>query len=395
MLRLRCFFVGVFILTLCAGGLVHAAQSEDAPLVAPDNTRDNTKKETADTPAGLRKLSTPPALMQSLQGAPVTNIPKVWPALVIAAGPYARFIDIVKQAAQMPPDSADDLERLMADLSVFDGPKLSKSFHAQAVLWAMQAPGFAAGVESWGRMYNRRQIIANLHINPAYVEQMPGYIQARNQVLKTIREDGDATIVAGGMYKDLAYSLQGLKWANKVRGGKALRLAALRNAHLAPQIIPEYLLLPLERAYALQAPNTPAGYTAFAALPAQTSTPNDFGRSIGPNSAIVALTASAPAETKETALAVAPSRQGELRDILATAALHILDQNAPYPTTLPPRNTPDMLAECVDWARLHLNQCVAATRYVYEDSFCIARHQLKDTGRCIAEFIDGPQVATH
>jgi hypothetical protein len=38
---------------------------------------------------------------------------------------------------------------------------------------------------------------------------------------------------------------------------------------------------------------------------------------------------------------------------------------------------------CINWARLDLNQCVAAGHFKYEDAYCIAEHALMDVARCL------------
>jgi hypothetical protein len=372
MLRTCFFLLGAILLWIFFAGMAAGAQqatpSASAPLKAVD---------------GLRQNAEPSAPAPHVQN---------WPALVMAAAPYARFRDLVEQASHTPPQSAQDLERTMLDLAGYDGAKFSKSFHAFAVLRAMQAPLFADGVQHWGRIYDRRQLIANLHMNPAYVEQMPGYAAAKSNVLGAIEADRQATLRAGGAYKALAYTLQHKKWGTRVGRGKALRLAAVRNAYLEPIGYSRASLEALQRIYTLQAPMS----VPYRVEKLSTNPPFSGGK-------LMQMLANHNWATAKTFPAhskfvpphdAAPARRGELQDILATAAIHILDPQAPYPSALPPRNTPDVLAECVDWSRMYLNQCVAATHFVYEGSFCIARHQLKDSGQCIGEFIDGAQPVT-
>ncbi len=388
MARYLFIIVGAFLLSLA--NTANATNAEPTPRLAPD------KIKASHTAAigGLYENTGLPAQTLISEGTPITILPKTWPALVLAAGPYARFRTIIQHATHVSPTSAEDLERLMVDLASFDGAKFSRAFHAHAVLDAMKNSFFVAGIESWGSTYDRKVLIKNLLINPAYVEQMPGYQQARVQVLKTIEEDGRTALLAGKIYKTHAYTLQRLKWASKARGGKAARLAGLRDAPFAPQDMPEHLLHSLMGAYEPLPPTTfvsPANSTALVSLPSNQNLLAKIVSNIGPNAAM----ANSPAQTTPPAPTVAPSYQGQLQDILAAAALQILDHDTPYPSVPPPHNTPDYMAECVDWARLHLNQCVAATRYAYEDSFCISRHQLNDAGQCIAAFTGTAQPTTH
>lgn len=363
MLRSRTLLFGALVFSLSLAGLAMAEPADD---------------RIANEVPGLR--------------APPTTASENWPELVIMAGPYARYREIVQSAAKTPPNSAEDLEQLMDALAAFDGAKLSRSFRAYTIIQAMQTPAFANGIQKWKRLYDHKGLISNLKINSAYAMQMPGYGEAEQNVLQSIRDDAQMALLAGGIYKDLAYSLQRQKWGTKVRGGKALRLATLRNAHLADQTFPIRILASLKQGYTLQPRMTPASplqTTELAVNSPNLSLLKTMVSGIGPGPAYAST-----ASQGGPRLQADPSHALELQSIMATAALHILEPGAPYASPIPTRSNPDILGECVDWARLHMNQCVSATRFVYEDSFCIARHQLKDSGRCIAEFLDGHRQAT-
>lgn len=78
--------------------------------------------------------------------------------------------------------------------------------------------------------------------------------------------------------------------------------------------------------------------------------------------------------------------------ILGLAALMVLEEDqthSNFSTWL--KDTE--LRECIDWARVHLNQCIAAGHFVFESSFCIAEHQLNDGSKCIGDILAKPAPA--
>ena len=38
---------------------------------------------------------------------------------------------------------------------------------------------------------------------------------------------------------------------------------------------------------------------------------------------------------------------------------------------------------CINWAKLHLDQCLAATRAPYEEVYCFGRHGINDVAECV------------
>ncbi len=327
-------------------------------------------------PASARLYAATPALVHD------------WPDMVREAGVYALYRADVRRAAQTPPVSAEDLERVMTRLASYDGARLSLAFRAHAIMLAMQSPAFAAGVQQWGRTYDRGAIIANLRGNPAYATRIPGYQQGVTRILQAVRDEAAAIRLAGGIYKDLAYSLQQTRWASKVRHGKPLLLAEVHHAASNPPQPPDALLGVVQHDYdqALRGPAMPVVQTASAGASVRAMI-SPLVRSIGPGPAQAAL----PDEgASRPALVLNPSHEAYVQGIMASAAVQLLDRSTPYTSMASqPRGT-DSFAECVDWARLHLNQCAAATHFVYEDSFCIAEHQLKDTASCLAGFTVSP-----
>ncbi len=357
-------------ITLPDGQIQHIAPAGQSPARAVSAARYTT--------------SAPAALPADLPAAART-----WPGLVQAAGIYALYRDDVRRAAGTPPVSAEDLERVMTRLASYDGARLSRAFHAHAVLLAMQSPAFAAGVRQWGNTYDRRVLIANLRSNPAYAVRIPGYRQGVARVLQAAREDAENLRLAGGIYKDLAYSLQHARWASRVRRGKALLMAEVHHAAANAPLPPSALLDRVQRDYdqALRPPAMAMVQTASARAPAGAMIA-PLLRGIGPGPARAAQPDDALAAGP--ALTLAPSHALYVQDIMASAAVHLLARAVPSSASLPQPRGADSFAECVDWARMHLNQCAAATHFVYEDSFCIAEHQLKDTASCLADFAVSP-----
>ena len=47
---------------------------------------------------------------------------------------------------------------------------------------------------------------------------------------------------------------------------------------------------------------------------------------------------------------------------------------------------------CLNWSKLNLYQCIAASKPAYEDMFCLGKHIVRDIAMCTAEHMTPVQV---
>ncbi len=356
-------------------------------------------------------MSTPTLLIASLAlmqvTAPVENtqspaattpgptpapIARHWPAAIVAIGRYESLRQSIKATARTPAHSAQDVETIMQTLASYDGKTLANAWTAQAIRTAAQSNAFRQGVNTWSRAYGRNVVAGWLRQNPAYVMTVPGHDDAVKRILRGAQNDAQEVELAAGIYHDLAYSTQHQSWAKKVNHGKTMLLALLRDAPASQAPVPTALLqsvaaYPEDKKIAPQTRKKPL-YTGIWRL-----TGLHFGSAKKPAAPAKISTKPEPEAAPDPVLNTQYNR--DMAHVLSTLAIAYLQQpdsrNAVDTNSLPlPASADSKLAECVDWAHMHLNQCVAATHFVYENLFCIAEHQLKDLGLCIGNMASAP-----
>jgi len=342
MLR-RIFFVGAMLAVLLAAGPV-PAQLDQTPI--------NTPKLPPESPPKS------PANFDS------THV------LVQQAGHWANFQNDINHWGSRNVTSANELELALLDFARYDGAMMAPGWMATNALIAIQTKEFVAGIRQWETWYGRELLLQNLHRNPAYALFFPGSNAAQEAVLHAADRDARRLKLIGNLFKQQAYSMQKQSWANKKHTGKTSRLAAIQIAPATPKE------LRFETLAALAAPGMN-----------QLSEPYDpqtvkinflSALRFGPRSAWAQTNDGLPVPS------IAAHRELTIVHTLGLAALLVLDEDQNHPN-FTAWMTDTQLDECVDWSRVHLNQCVAAGHFVFESSFCIAEHQLMDAGRCIAD----------
>ncbi|MCG8441292.1 MAG: hypothetical protein MI723_05725, partial [Caulobacterales bacterium] len=175
---------------------------------------------------------------------------------------------------------------------------------------------------------------------------------------------------AGAQLRAQSYDLQKSPWGQSVSGSRATRVGRL-TAGAAPGDLAD---LPTLVDFSARTPQPmERGVSAVARAFAD-----------GPDQPQLAAAAGA-----ELSLAGGPrSRyQATLDNALALAAMDAIGAAEPASTSA----WDGLLGEkqtraCLKTARLNLTQCVAATHFRYEETFCVARHSLKDVGDCLDAF---------
>ena len=221
---------------------------------------------------------------------------------------------------------------------------------AYVAVVALQDPSFVAGVRQFAKdPAQRKQVAADLVINPAYVVSIDGSASAAGLVTKALGADGTRIYGAGTAVKQAAYDVQHQKWS---------------KAHV--QDIPQRL------AEARRLSETPLrGSVADVQLLQQAS----LGQ------ASLGITAD-PLSPPYTPLMV----RG-----LSVAALAVLGEGGEEN-----RSQLDALlgdattGYCLSMAKLNLYQCLAVAKPHYEDVFCMGQHILMDTGQCLMKGSGAP-----
>lgn len=194
---------------------------------------------------------------------------------------------------------------------------------AYAVLQAARSPEFIAGVDAWGKSRGRDGFIAAITANPTWVRDIPGYDAGVRRASASLAASSRQVDAAAEVVRQASYTLQRERWTQRP-ANKQARLAAVR-ANWQQAYVATGLVLP-------------------------NADPSQADR--------------------------------QVRDeLMAAAALYIVRADA---------ETLRMSGQgsgqfCTRSAYLNTQQCLAASRFPYELTFCIAAHQVRETMRCVSD----------
>ncbi len=95
-------------------------------------------------------------------------------------------------------------------------------------------------------------------------------------------------------------------------------------------------------------------------------------------------------------VAANPAYKSVLDQVVTLAAFEALDSaNDADAAALEPLLEQVDTRQCMIMARLHFQQCVAASHFRFEDPFCIAEHGVKDIGDCLSKVVASAPPASH
>lgn len=284
-----------------------------------------------------------------------------------SAGEYAGYHRALGEIRTAPISSGEDLDRTMDTLSAYLGEeRLAQAWIAYASLIAEQHPEFLDDVRDVADYYGRDAAIRGLLNDPAYATAFRHSGEASESVLDVIEEDSGEIREVGEQFRIAAYDLQSARWANAVARDRQARLAAIQVAGQRP--LPPGLDL-FSTQFVAGADDLRSASTEFSGMPAPALTP------VTPRTA--------PELALEVGVAYEPDRVRVGR-ILSIAALRAITTDSVYSDEALTQLLADPLAQrCLAWARINLEQCVAAGHFKYEDSFCIAQHALLDVSDCL------------
>lgn len=297
--------------------------------------------------------------------------------LVRAATEYAVFQEDVGALEAEPFASLPDIDSGLETIASHSPESLSRAWLAYAALVAAQTPNFVDGVREVADYYGRDSVVAGLRNDPSYAGQLGGASDARQAVLATVSHDVMRLREASSTVKEQAYSLQRTDWATARSGDNDVRIARLEAISLRPRG---------ERADLLASLAAPGAVGSDRMGRRSEQQRADFWRAfrLGPGTAHAA----GPGSTPVGALNANPRYGNVIDQVITLAAFESLDAaNAADTASIAPlMEQPDTRA-CMTMARLHFNQCVAASYYRYEDPFCIAEHGIKDVGDCFSRVV--------
>lgn len=297
--------------------------------------------------------------------------------LVQEAGGYALFQEDVSGLEADPFSSVEEIDHGLEVVASHSPERLARAWMAYSALVAAQSPAFVDGVRETADYYGRDAMIAGLRNDPSYAGQVAGADTARQAVLSAVSSDVTRLREVSATVKSQAYSLQNDSWASARSADSDTRIAWLDSAAVQARFASAAML------ESLAAPGA-VGSDRMDELAAVSANFWSAFR-LGPAAAYAAVPGS---QLPVVTLTPSPRYQSTVDQVITLAALEALDaaSSADAASLSPLLNEPSTQM-CMTMARLHFQQCVAASHYRYEDPFCIAEHGVKDVSDCFSKVV--------
>ena len=282
-----------------------------------------------------------------------------------AAGEYAAYHGVVADLRSAPIASGADLDSAMDRLTAFYvHDRLVRAWIAYTSLIAAQHPEYLDDVRELADYYGAQAAMSGLLYYLTYAISFTHADTAEASVVDAIERDSAEIREVSDRYRAAAYDLQSTRWAQVRSGDRRDRLSALAHAGSTPMV-------PLSSDFLLSLDSRLGGVVPASALYEH------------PEIARISAYATPQLSLTVGDAAVDPDRE-RIGRILSVAALQAISNDPSQSTELVDALLSDPVVErCMTWARLDLQQCVAAGHFKYEDSFCIAEHALLDISRCL------------
>lgn len=334
--------------------------SESGEAGAPEAADTSSTAAPADPAAQLAEAKT--AALAAAAAPGVMDDP-----LIANVADYALFQRDLTVIEERPISEPEDLDAVMDTLASYDGATLNNAFMSYAAFLGAQQTEFVDRVKEVAEYYGVDQLVQGMINEPEYVLSFPGARDAAAAVLDVLREDVQSLVRMGDRFKQESYDLQNRGWSNLIAEDREERLNAIRDA--------QRLITPSE------------DLLASVAYGAPISSAEPAGSGQLRRTAFWSAVDYRP-DPAHTAAATAGDDAESLGVMMTLAALRTLNVSQSRPDLVEHLLNLPTAKSCLDFALLHLRQCVAAAHFKYEDAFCIAEHQLLDISRCLGRTVN-------
>jgi hypothetical protein len=294
-------------------------------------------------------------------------------ALASAAAVYATYQNDVTQVRDNPFRNAGDIEAALTNLGTQNHESLTRGFVAYSSLVASQTPEFVAAVREAEAYYGADRLVRGMRNDARYVRSFAGADRAISRALTAISVDARRVTSTGAIVKEQAYSLQSQGWAKALFPNAARKADSLKAASLLGRT-PDSRMLS-----ALSAPD----------LELALGQAGDEGSSLWDGLSVGSTTLKLPT-LGLGGLMSAPIRTVSLgrentADRIATLAAFraIGATSSTYASDMSPILLETQTSNCMEKAKLNLNQCVHAAHNQFEVPFCIGEFALTEVGQCM------------
>ena len=251
------------------------------------------------------------------------------------AGVYLKYDDALTIAEKSKLNTPKEVRRVLKDLRFSQPETMAQGWYAVQGMTAAQTTAFAQGVRDQVLIDGKDKVLASLN-NPNYVLRLPGADAATSAVMASISAENQRMLSLRKRLLDTAQAFMRQKWGMNAPAGAAPVQAADAGA---PQ---------------------PASHWSFAQL----------------------LSTFSPVSEAE---AYSPAIMSK---ILALGARQVMAEPAI------PATERDETSTCLNWARLNLNQCIAAAHFPSEEAWCTGTHAVEEVRSCWAAVLPASATMT-
>ncbi len=253
------------------------------------------------------------------------------PDLRALAGLYLDFGSTLASIEGSRLKTPADVRKAIAALRISEPDELAEGWYGSRAMIAAQDPVFAQGVRDDVRVHGKTAVLAALEADKDYILQISGVSSATAAVAVAIRNESEHLAALSARFIDTAYRFQKQKWG---------------------------MTTPMT------APGAPAGMKTAAAAQSVIGRARDVLAALSPIG---------------TAQAYSPR---VMNRILTLAAYQVVEGSM---ASAHDEDARTATGRCLNWARLNLDQCVAAAHFPSEEAWCTGKHALRDVGNCWAE----------
>ena len=280
-------------------------------------------------------------------------------ALVRSASAHAGLIQIINATLQSRAQTSQDLNSIMESLAVVFSPLLGSNLNGYGALVAAQNNQFVDSLLDAAQRDSLDTVINRLYADPDYAANFEGASLAAQDVSAAWSHDIAAIRASAGSIKQHTYEMQkDPAWTKKKADSRKERIATLKAATRIRAAVPTATSRDIAAAGAISSRDT-SGPTRKAIFW------RAYGKTVVPSGG-------------------SPSMSPRIKKALTLGALESLGATGEQSSAwIRNYTTTPLLNQCTNWARLHVEQCLAAGHYKYEDAYCIAEHQLSDTADCL------------
>ena len=260
------------------------------------------------------------------------------PQLQQLVGVYADYGSALAAVSEGRLNTPSNVRRAIATLRFSRADDLAEGWFVAHATVASQAPAFAQGVRDEVRSRGKTAVLEALRSDDNYILQIRGARDATESVTVELRSQNARMAALSARFLETAYAFQKQKW------GMSTPL---------PGTLPE-------------------------------SKTADASESLMERAGGV-LAALSPVNAAHA------YRPSVMNRILTLAAYQVMDGSMDAGLVA----TRNPTGRCLNWARLNLDQCLAAARFPSEEAYCTGKHAVEEVRTCFADAVPSTALTAH